>query len=108
MSATTEVAIRRLSNFVDGKLVDPDERELLGGDRPVDRRDVSRGSRFRRDRTSIVQSGRPQDAFPSWRDMTPSERSLALLRIADAIESKAPMRWSMPSAATRASRSLSP
>jgi betaine-aldehyde dehydrogenase len=29
------------------------------------------------------------DAFETWRDTTPSERSLALLRIADAIESKA-------------------
>ena len=29
------------------------------------------------------------DAFPAWRDATPSERSLALLRIADAIESRA-------------------
>ena len=29
-----------------------------------------------------------KDAFPSWRDLTPSERSLALLRIADAIESQ--------------------
>src|SRR6185369_1516571 len=29
------------------------------------------------------------DAFPAWRDATPSERSLALLRIADTIESKA-------------------
>jgi betaine-aldehyde dehydrogenase len=29
------------------------------------------------------------DAFPGWRDATPAERSLALLRIADAIESRA-------------------
>jgi betaine-aldehyde dehydrogenase len=29
------------------------------------------------------------DAFPGWRDATPSERSLALLRIADAIEARA-------------------
>jgi betaine-aldehyde dehydrogenase len=29
------------------------------------------------------------DAFPSWRDATPSQRSLALLRIADSIESRA-------------------
>ena len=29
------------------------------------------------------------DAFPGWRDATPSERSLALLRIADALESRA-------------------
>ena len=30
-----------------------------------------------------------QAAFPGWRDATPSERSLALIRIADAIESNA-------------------
>ena len=29
------------------------------------------------------------DAFPGWRDTTPSQRSLALLRIADAIEARA-------------------
>ena len=29
------------------------------------------------------------EAFPGWRDSTPGERSLALLRIADAIESRA-------------------
>ena len=29
------------------------------------------------------------EAFPGWRDSTPAERSLALLRIADAIESRA-------------------
>ena len=29
------------------------------------------------------------DAFPGWRDSTPAERSLALLRIADAIEARA-------------------
>src|SRR5215813_15403625 len=31
-------------------------------------------------------------AFEGWRDQTPSERSLALLRIADAIESRADER----------------
>ena len=29
------------------------------------------------------------DAFPGWRDATPGERSLALLKIADAIEARA-------------------
>jgi betaine-aldehyde dehydrogenase len=29
------------------------------------------------------------EAFPAWRDATPAERSLALLRIADAIEARA-------------------
>jgi betaine-aldehyde dehydrogenase len=28
------------------------------------------------------------DAFPAWRDATPSERSLALFRIADAVEAR--------------------
>ena len=32
---------------------------------------------------------RRPDAFPSWRDATPSERQRALLRIADAIEARA-------------------
>ncbi|MDX6429389.1 MAG: betaine-aldehyde dehydrogenase, partial [Streptosporangiaceae bacterium] len=30
-----------------------------------------------------------QDAFPGWRDLTPKDRSLALLKLADAIEARA-------------------
>src|ERR1700733_12789744 len=33
--------------------------------------------------------GAAAEAFPGWRDATPGERSLALLRIADAIEARA-------------------
>ena len=38
---------------------------------------------------SMPPSGRRRPAFGGWRDATPSERSLALLRIADAIEGRA-------------------
>jgi hypothetical protein len=31
-------------------------------------------------------------AFPAWRDSTPAQRSLALLRFADAIEARAQVR----------------
>ncbi len=87
MSATA-VGARRLSNFVDGKLVPPDEAnysEVI---------DPSTGEAYLE---APVSGGSDvdlafraaKDAFPSWRDMTPSERSLALLRIADAVESNA-------------------
>ena len=39
--------------------------------------------------TSNGPSSRRRDAFASWRRTTPSERCLALLRIADAIEARA-------------------
>jgi betaine-aldehyde dehydrogenase len=79
---------RRLQNFVDGEyrdssdgktsaLVNPSTGEVfaeapVSGEHDVD--DACRAARR---------------AFESWRDATPSERSLALLRIADAIESRA-------------------
>ena len=79
---------RRLSNFVGGNhvatidgssamLVDPSTGEEyleapVSGARDVD---------------AAVQSAAA--AFPDWRDATPSERSLALFRIADAMEARA-------------------
>ena len=87
MSAT-EVGMRRLSNFVDGKLVDPHQAnysEVI---------DPSTGDAYLEapvsDASDVDLAFRAaKDAFPTWRDMTPSERSLALLRIADAVEARA-------------------
>jgi betaine-aldehyde dehydrogenase len=80
--------MQRLSNFVDGKLVAPDEANYSDVIDPSTgeaylQAPVSGGS----DVDRAVRAAK--DAFGSWRDMTPSERSLALLRIADAIESHA-------------------
>jgi betaine-aldehyde dehydrogenase len=82
------VSTKRLSNFVGGayvetrsgatsELVDPSTGEVnleapVSGADDVD-----------------VAVAAAATAFPGWRDATPSERSLALFRIADAIEARA-------------------
>ena len=81
------VSITRLSNFVGGayvetrsgatsELIDPSTGEV-NLEAPVSGAD---------DVGAAVAAA--ADAFPGWRDATPSERSLALLRIADAIEAR--------------------
>ncbi|MGH9296088.1 MAG: aldehyde dehydrogenase family protein, partial [Acidimicrobiales bacterium] len=89
MSGETTKGLSELRNFVDGKfvearsgatseVVDPCTGEAyatapLSGTEDVD-------AAFRA----------AEAAFSTWRDATPSERSLALFRIADAIEARAP------------------
>jgi len=88
VAATTEVASRRLSNFVDGKQVEPRSgrySEVI---------DPSTGEAYLEapvsDASDVDLAMRAaKDAFGGWRDTTPSERSLALIRIADAIEANA-------------------
>jgi betaine-aldehyde dehydrogenase len=79
--------VHEVSNLIGGEL-----RDAAGGQR-MDLIDPSTGEVF----ASAPRSG-PEDvdaacqaaarAFPAWRDSTPAERSLALLRIADAIEAR--------------------
>ncbi|GGI04056.1 gamma-aminobutyraldehyde dehydrogenase [Egicoccus halophilus] len=79
--------MRKVQNVIGGELRDPVAGETM------DLVDPSTGQVF----GSAPRSG-PQDvddacraaadAFPGWRDATPSERSRALLRIADAIEER--------------------
>jgi len=77
-----------LRNFIAGRWSDP------AGDRRADLIDPSTGEVF----ASAPVSGQADvdaamsaaaNAFEGWRDATPGERSLALLRIADAIEARA-------------------
>src|SRR3954454_17940361 len=78
---------RNLTNFINGTQVD-------GSGPSADVVNPSTGEPFA---TAPVSSAADVDAavgaaaaaFEGWRDATPSERSLALLRIADAIEAKA-------------------
>jgi betaine-aldehyde dehydrogenase len=88
LAATTEVAVRRLSNFIDGESVEPRSGSYS------DVIDPSTGEVYLQAPVSgesdidlAVRAAK--DAFPDWRDSTPSERSLALIRIADAIENNA-------------------
>jgi betaine-aldehyde dehydrogenase len=83
----TGAGLRRLRNFVNGAYVDAE-----GPSAPVV--DPTTGTPFA---TAPVSSTQDVDAaleaaslaFGGWRAATPSERSLALLRIADALEAKA-------------------
>src|SRR5246500_4692747 len=79
---------RTLQNFVNGKFTD------AGDGRTSDVIDPSTGEVYahapvsgRRDVDAAMQAAAA--AFEGWRDATPSERSLALFRIADAIEQRA-------------------
>ncbi len=79
---------RRLQNFVNGKYADSADG------RTSDVVDPSTGEVYaqapisgRQDVDAAMQAA--ASAFPGWRDATPSERSLALFRIADAIEARA-------------------
>jgi betaine-aldehyde dehydrogenase len=79
--------MRTVQNFVDGEL-----REAVDG-RTAELVDPATGEAFARapvsgqaDVDAACQAA--ARAFPGWRDATPAERSLALLRIADAIEDR--------------------
>jgi betaine-aldehyde dehydrogenase len=79
---------RTLQNFVNGKFTDASDG------RTSDVIDPSTGDVYahapvssRQDVDAALQAA--ANAFEGWRDATPSERSLALIRIADAIEQRA-------------------
>src|SRR5579864_2558036 len=81
-------SLRRLQNFVDGRYVDSESQFTLRIVNP------STGQAYAE---APISGGIDVDeafwaaeaAFPGWRDTTPSARSLALLRIADALEARA-------------------
>jgi betaine-aldehyde dehydrogenase len=88
MTGTESTVANDLQNFIGGQWTD------LSYDRRADLIDPSTGEVF----ATAPISGEEEvdaavssaaEAFPGWRDATPAERSLALLRIADSIEAKA-------------------
>ncbi|MET0146467.1 MAG: gamma-aminobutyraldehyde dehydrogenase [Ilumatobacteraceae bacterium] len=80
--------MRAFSNFVDGKYVDALDGRTTAVVDPVTGQQYAEAA---------LSSGEDVDAamraaaaaFETWRDATPSERSLALFRIADAVEARA-------------------
>ncbi|MGF1648142.1 MAG: gamma-aminobutyraldehyde dehydrogenase [Kineosporiaceae bacterium] len=88
MTATVAEGVRTLRNFVGGESVDPAE------DRFSDVVDPATGSVVAKAPvSSAVDVDRAfaaaSEAFPGWRDATPAERQQALLKLADAIETRA-------------------
>ena len=95
--------MRRLQNFIGGAFCDAEDGPVA----PLI--DPSTGQPFAEAPVSgpadVDRAVRAAaDAFTSWKRTTPSERSLALFRIADALEAGR-RTWFGPSPRTRASRS---
>jgi len=88
VTTTVPTGLRTLRNFIDGEHVEP------RSGRTADVIDPSTGTPVA---TAPISDGADIDhacaaaarAFETWRDTTPGERQLALLRLADAIEARA-------------------
>ena len=81
--------MRKLQNFVGGAYRDAEDGPTATPDRPEHGRAVRRGPGLGAGRRRPgAARWRPRPS-PSWKRTTPSERSLALIRIADALEARA-------------------
>ena len=83
-----ETKLKRLRNFVGGEYADPVDGGFYGLENP------STGEIFAEapasSRADVDRAfGAAEKAFEGWRDSTPAERGLALLRIADKVEERA-------------------
>src|SRR6195952_1878632 len=85
MAAT---ATRTLRNFVNGEYVEPDSGRYSDVVNPATGETYARAP-ISSDQDVDRAYGAASKAFEDWRDATPAERQLALLRFADAIESGA-------------------
>ncbi len=82
------VAVRTLRNFIDGEYRDAQADASTPIINPATGEEFARAPvSSAADVDMALQAARR--AFPGWRDSTPRERSLALLRIADALEARA-------------------
>jgi len=82
------IAVRTLQNFIDGEFVDPAEGQTEAVVNPATGETIAEmplSTQADVDRAAAAARA----AFDGWSGATPGERSLALLRIADAIEERA-------------------
>jgi betaine-aldehyde dehydrogenase len=77
-----------LRNFINGEFTDPIGGETTAVINPATGQEYTRAP-LSREADVDAACRAALEAFPAWRDATPSERSLALLRIADALEARA-------------------
>src|ERR671937_522156 len=81
-------ATRTLQNFIDGEFVDPAEGRTSAVLNPATAEEIAQApDSTQADVERAVSAARA--AFDGWARTTPGERSLALLRLADAIEERA-------------------
>ena len=79
--------MRRVQNFIDGELRDSAKGETMELVDPATGEAAGHAPRSTIEDVDAALTAAAR-AFPGWRDATPSERSLALLRIADAFEAR--------------------
>jgi betaine-aldehyde dehydrogenase len=80
--------MKKLQNFVNGKLVDSSSGETTSLINPSTGKEFATAPNSNAaDVDKALKAA--SDAFVDWRDSTPSERQRALLKIADSIEARA-------------------
>src|SRR5215203_1660462 len=79
---------KRVKNFVNGEYTDPADGQTYDLVNPASGETFATAPASREADVDAA-FGAAEKAFETWRDTTPSERQLALLRIADAIEDRA-------------------
>ena len=84
--------LRRLQNFIGGQFVDTKSGETSELINPSTGEPFAEAPLSREDDVNAACDA-AAGAFETWSDRTPSERSLALIRIADAIEAHADGSW---------------
>lgn len=80
--------MKAFSNFIDGKQAEAADGQTLDIVNPVTGEKYATAPMSGSADVDAAMAA-AEAAFPAWRDATPSQRSLALFRIADAIESRA-------------------
>jgi len=80
--------MKKLQNFVNGKLVDSSSGEVTTLINPATGKAFATAPNSNAADVDKAMKA-AADSFTGWRDSTPSERQRALLKIADAIESRA-------------------
>ena len=80
--------MKKLSNFVNGKSVDSTSGETTTLVNPATGQPFATAPNSNAADIDAAYKA-ASDAFPDWRDSTPSQRQRALLKIADAIEERA-------------------
>ncbi|GBL31128.1 gamma-aminobutyraldehyde dehydrogenase [Actinomycetota bacterium] len=80
--------MEKLANFINGKAVDSTSGETSPLINPATGKEYARAPKSNAADIDLAFKA-ASNAFPGWRDSTPSQRQKALLKIADAIESRA-------------------
>ncbi|MGH2956770.1 MAG: gamma-aminobutyraldehyde dehydrogenase [Solirubrobacterales bacterium] len=87
-ATTKKTKVLELKNFIGGEFTDPAEGEMEDVVNPATGEVIARAPLSTKEDVDRAAKA-ARKAFETWRDTTPAERSVALLKIADAFEQRA-------------------